>query len=110
MPAAGFDVVAVKGLQAVPSLPVGDGRALAQERLALLVHLEEEEAGDLFAIFAERNALAAQDASLVPDAVDQGGVVHGFPSISASIASTAALSGTISTVAACQTMPASTSS
>jgi hypothetical protein len=64
--------VAVQPQQALPVEIGGDGAAPA-EQAGLVIHLEEEQVGELLQVVAVRNAVVAEDVAVVPDALDDGG-------------------------------------
>ena len=47
--------------------------ACPSSRALLVVHLEEEQVGELFDVVAVRHAVVAQDVAVVPEALDDGG-------------------------------------
>ena len=70
-----FQVVARQRPQLRPA-PLGrDDRGLAQQLGALLVHLQEQQEGDLLDVVAVADALVAQDVGVVPDLGDEAAVV-----------------------------------
>ena len=50
-----------------------DGAGLAQQLGALLVHLQEQQEGDLLDVIAVADALVTQHVGVVPDFADEGG-------------------------------------
>ena len=67
-----FQVGAVAAHQAGPAIGVGDGAGVA-DFAPLVVHFEEEEVGQLLDVVAVGEAVVAQDGTVVPQALDDGG-------------------------------------
>src|SRR5579884_1404076 len=67
-----FQGVAVEGQQAAPVVLVGDVAGAAQEGGLLVLHLEEEQVGELLQVVAVGHPIVAQDVAVVPDALDDG--------------------------------------
>ena len=81
----GFQFRAFQAAQAGPVVRERNGAGFAQELGALVVHLEEEEVGELFQVVAIGDAVVPQNVAVVPDALDDGGCAgcgHGWASSS----------------------------
>ncbi len=93
MAVVGFERVAVQAGQAAPAQLGRD--AAEADQLLLLVHLEEQQVGELLDVVAVGHAVVAQDVAVVPQALDDGGgaVGHGEDSLVRSAALGAALAG-----------------
>jgi hypothetical protein len=50
-----------------------DGAGFAEHAAVLVVHLEEEQVGELLDVVAVGHAVVAQDVAVVPEALDDGG-------------------------------------
>jgi hypothetical protein len=70
-----FEVVAAFAGQLVPAPRRRHGARLAEIVCALVVHLQEQQKGDLLDVVAIADALVAQDVGVVPDLGDEGAVV-----------------------------------
>ena len=71
------------GRAGCPSCSRRGWRWAAPEIALLLVHLEEEQVGELFDVVAVGDAVVAQDVAVVPEALDDGGgfvVIFNSPS------------------------------
>ena len=59
--------------QAGPAVPGRDGAGFAQNGGVLVVHLQEEQVGELLQVIAVRHAVVAQHVAVVPHALHDGG-------------------------------------
>jgi len=68
----GLKLIAVEVEQAAPVVCLGDGAGLAEKLDLLVVHLEEEQVGELLHVVAVGHAVVAQDVAVVPQALHDG--------------------------------------